>query len=258
MERVQFQQEQMLAELKDFMEKGLFSRVEAKLIMKKRREFEMALVRRVARKSDFLRYAAYEMDLERLRRKRVEKIKERPPRTLSDYAIVKRVFQIFERAVRKFRGDVGLWMEYIRVAEKVGAKSLVGKITARAIQMHPTESWLYVMSANGEMKTGNISGARTMMERGIRMNAKDEHTWVEWIKLEMGYVQQLKEEGVEGADDVVHGGIVEVVIENAVREIGRDNHAFIKTVADGISEYPLTDDETRGRLVERVISIFQE
>lgn len=43
-----------------------------------------------------------------------------------------------------------------------------------------------------------------------------------------------------------------------ISEIGKDNHAFIKTVADGISEYPLADDETRGRLVERVISIFQE
>ena len=41
-------------------------------------------------------------------------------------------------------------------------------------------------------------------------------------------------------------------------EIGRDNHAFIKTVADGLSEYPLTDNETRGRLVESVISIFQK
>ena len=118
--------------------------------MKKRREFEMALVRRVARKSDFLRYAAYEMDLERLRRKRVERTsecgflalrlgcrrtiwitEERSPQSVSDYAIVKRVFQIFERAVRKFKGDVGLWMEYISVAEKVGARSLVGKITAR-------------------------------------------------------------------------------------------------------------------------------
>jgi len=125
--------------------------------MKKRREFEMALVRRVARKSDFLRYAAYEMDLERLRRKRLEKIskcglwrldrhmdgvtdasvfplgvtEERSPQSVSDHAIVKRVFQIFERAVRKFKGDVGLWMEYIRVAEKMGAKALVGKITAR-------------------------------------------------------------------------------------------------------------------------------
>lgn len=52
---------------------------------------------------------------------------------MSDYAVVKRVFQIFERAVRKFKGDVGLWMEYIRVADKVGAKALVGKITARRV-----------------------------------------------------------------------------------------------------------------------------
>ncbi|KAF9653947.1 hypothetical protein BDM02DRAFT_3107112 [Thelephora ganbajun] len=258
MERVQFQQEQMLAELKDLMEKGFFSRAEAKLIMKRRREFEMALVRRVARKSDFLRYVAYEMDLERLRRKRAEKIKERSPQSVSDYAIVKRVFQIFERAVRKFKGDVGLWMEYIRVAEKVGAKALVGKITARAIQMHPTESWLYVMSANGEMKVGNMAGARTMMERGIRMNPKDERLWMEWVKLEMGYAQQLKDEGVQDSNEIVRGGIVEVIIENAIKEIGKDNHAFIKTVADGISEYPQIDNEARGRLVERVISIIQK
>ena len=58
-------------------------------------------------------------------------VEERSAQSVSDYAIVKRVFQIFERAVRKFRGDVGLWMEYIRVAEKVGAKSLVSKVTAR-------------------------------------------------------------------------------------------------------------------------------
>lgn len=56
---------------------------------------------------------------------------ERSPESVSDYAIVRRVFHIFERAVRKFKGDVGLWMEYIRVAEKAGAKALAGKITAR-------------------------------------------------------------------------------------------------------------------------------
>ena len=83
--------------------------------------------------------------------------------------------------------------------------------------MHPTESWLYVMSANGEMRIGNMAGARTMMERGIRMNSKDERLWVEWVKLEMGYIQQLKEKGVEDSNEVVRGGIVQVIIENAIR-----------------------------------------
>jgi predicted homoserine dehydrogenase-like protein len=82
--------------------------------------------------------------------------------------------------------------------------------------MHPTESWLYVISANREMKTENMSGARTMMERGIRMNPKDERLWVEWMKLEMGYIQQLKGKGVEDSNQVVRGGIVEVIIEKAI------------------------------------------
>ena len=39
--------------------------------------------------------------------------------------------------------------------------------------------------------------------------------------------------------------------------MGKDNHAFIKTVADAISEHPPTDGETRGSLVESLISIVQ-
>ena len=45
-----------------------------KQILKKRTVFETALVRRVAKKSDFLRYAAYEMGLEQLRRKRLQRL----------------------------------------------------------------------------------------------------------------------------------------------------------------------------------------
>jgi hypothetical protein len=41
-----------------------------KQIMKKRTTFETTLVRRVAKKADFLRYITYEAELERLRRKR--------------------------------------------------------------------------------------------------------------------------------------------------------------------------------------------
>jgi U3 small nucleolar RNA-associated protein 6 len=42
--------------------------------MKRRTAFETALVRRIAKKNDYLRYAAYEMGLEALRKKRVERL----------------------------------------------------------------------------------------------------------------------------------------------------------------------------------------
>jgi len=51
--------------------------------------------------------------------------------TISDYALVRRQFHIFERALRKFKADVGLWIQYIQVAKREGAPSLVGRITAR-------------------------------------------------------------------------------------------------------------------------------
>jgi U3 small nucleolar RNA-associated protein 6 len=44
--------------------------------MKKRTAFETALVRRVAKKNDYLRYVTYEMGLEALRKKRVERLSE--------------------------------------------------------------------------------------------------------------------------------------------------------------------------------------
>ena len=44
---------------------------EIKQIMRKRTAFETALVRRVAKKGDYLRYISYELNLEALRKKRV-------------------------------------------------------------------------------------------------------------------------------------------------------------------------------------------
>jgi len=88
------------------------------------------LVRRIARKTDYLRYAAYEMDLENLRRKRAERLTS-PTSSVSDYALVRRQFHIFDRAVKKFKNDVGMWTQYIQVAKKMGARALAGKIIAR-------------------------------------------------------------------------------------------------------------------------------
>lgn len=42
--------------------------------MRKRTQFETVLVRRIPKKADFLRYAAYEMSLEALRKKRLQRI----------------------------------------------------------------------------------------------------------------------------------------------------------------------------------------
>ncbi|KAI0334977.1 hypothetical protein GY45DRAFT_1351078 [Cubamyces sp. BRFM 1775] len=193
MERVQFQQEQMLTELKDLVQKGLFTQKEIKQIMQKRTAFETALVRRIPKKSDFLRYATYEMSLEALRRKRVERLKlPKGPPSVSDYALVRRQFQIFERALKKFKGDVGLWIQYIQVAKKEGARSLVGRITARALQLHPNVPALYVLAASHELEHLSPSAARALLQRGLRLNADSVEMWREYVRMELNFVESLR------------------------------------------------------------------
>lgn len=193
MEKVQFQQEQMLAELKDFAQKGLFTQKEIKHIMKKRTAFETALVRRVAKKGDFLRYAAYEMSLDSLRKKRLERLKLPPsPPSVSDYALVRRQFYIFERALKKFKADVGLWVQYINVAKHEGARALVGRITARALQLHPNTPALYILAASHELEHLSPSAARTLLQRGIRLNPDSVEMWREYVKMELGFVEGLR------------------------------------------------------------------
>lgn len=50
--------------------------------------------------------------------------------SISSYSLVKRILYIFDRATKKFKGDIGLWIQYAEVAKKEGARKLVGKVLA--------------------------------------------------------------------------------------------------------------------------------
>jgi U3 small nucleolar RNA-associated protein 6 len=159
------------------------------------------------------------------------------PATISDYALVRRQFHIFERAVNKFKSDVGLWVQYIEVAKREKADALVGRIIARwvlicrqhvvaycgdrALQLHPQESGLYIMGAAHELDQMSATGARTLLQRGIRINGDSMDLWKEYVKMEMGFIERLRRRwevlGVEIEDEeVMSGRIVETVITNGV------------------------------------------
>ena len=50
--------------------------------------------------------------------------------TISDYSIPRRIFYIFQRATRKFKGDLGLWVMYIEYMKREKARKLLGKVFA--------------------------------------------------------------------------------------------------------------------------------
>lgn len=134
---------------------------------------------------------------------------EKTAPSISDYALVRRQFQIFERALKKFKSDVGLWIQYIQVAKREGARSLVGRITARlvqfrrslcpflivtyrALQLHPKTPSLYIIAASHELNHMSPSAARTLLQRGLRLNADSVDMWREYVRMEMNFVEGMR------------------------------------------------------------------
>lgn len=74
------------------------------------------------------RYAEYETKLEALRVHRKALMGLQGKTTLADYAIVKRIHLIFERATRKFRGDLRVWLKWLHFCRTSGSTRQISRV----------------------------------------------------------------------------------------------------------------------------------
>ncbi|KAG0226056.1 U3 snoRNP protein [Actinomortierella wolfii] len=189
---VRFYMEEMLPEIRDLEQKGIFSKVELASIIKKREKFEYALKRRVTKKADFLRYIEYEMNLEALRKKRRARMVSDTKQSISDYAGPRRIFFIYNRCLTKFHGDISIWLQYINYAKANGASRMLSKIFAKALQLHPSNAKLWILAAAWEWEeNANIVAARTLLQRAIRLNTTTQSLWHEYFRLELVYIAKI-------------------------------------------------------------------
>ncbi|KAJ2368682.1 U3 snoRNP protein [Coemansia sp. RSA 2607] len=214
-EIVQYQLERMVGELEDLERLGLFSKVELKAIVKKRTKFEYSLRRRHVAASSFLRYIAYEMNVEALRKQRAQRILKHRPRkhTLSDHSITQRIISLYERALVRHGNTAALWEQYIAFvsAQRNGADDdqgyarLLAQVYGRAIARHPRCERLWVMAAAHEIeRKADGSAARALLLRGLRVNKGSRVLWSECIRLEVLLVERIRARrrvlGIDGAD----------------------------------------------------------
>eukprot|EP00899_Mesostigma_viride_P024657 jgi/Mesvir1/5376/Mv15455-RA.2 len=193
---VQYHMEQMLPELQDLEQKGLFTKEELRRIIKKRNQFEYNLKRNAALKIDFLRYIDYELKVEglrKLRKKKIVKSKAEKKGSLSDHSIIRRVRLIYVRALQKFRGDLALWNRFFEFCRSQGGIRALQKAIANALRLHPTVPGLWIYAAAFEFEdNGNTSAARTLMQQGLRMCPGSQLLWHEYFRMELLYVQKVR------------------------------------------------------------------
>ncbi|ERN20324.1 hypothetical protein AMTRI_Chr06g200810 [Amborella trichopoda] len=198
---IQFKLEKMLDELDDVVKRGIFTKPEASMILKKRRDFEYRLKRPCSLKQDYLAYIHYEKQLDALRRLRKkasrrqdteDENKRKRKKSLSDFTGVLRILETYKRAVTRFKGDLNIWFEYLEFCRERG-HGRMKRALAQALRFHPNVPGLWIYAAAWEFGQNlNVAAARALMQRGLRACPWSEDLWVEYLRMELTYLNKLK------------------------------------------------------------------
>lgn len=138
-----------------------------------------------------MRYIEYEMRLERLRALRADRLGIK--KTDAQYGpSMRRLHQLFQRATKKYSGDLELWMQWVDFSKEHGSNNVLSKSIGKALLLHPSVSSLWILAADWEYSNNaNIVGARVLMLRGIRGNDMALELWREYFRLEMVYLNKI-------------------------------------------------------------------
>jgi hypothetical protein len=271
-EHVQEALDQMVAPMRDLMDREIFTQEEVHAIISRRRESEYLLRRRAARKADFLRYIQAEMNLEKLRKLRTlqkkrdtlnkpkqdgdddDGGKRKEEKHIGDTHIIQHIHLLFVRAIRKFRSDLSLHLAHADFCKEQKSFTRLGRVYAEALQIFPRQDGLWIEAASHEFfgPTRSIRNARVLLQRALRINQTSQELWLEYFSLELHYAQTLK-----GRRQILQGGkpddgtvdrvdeikIPMIVYKNAVQSIP-DNVSFRLRFLDACTRFPNTEPIT--------------
>ncbi len=168
----------------------------------------------------------------RKRRKRIQ------PHS-SDASVAKNINAIYTRATERFPADLDLARAHVRFIKRqsgsseVGGKSL-GKLYGRLLRLHPREAGLWVEAANYEMfSAGNVSAARTLLQRGIRHNPQNPSLWLQLFRMEWFHMRRQRGRNAalgkdsDGACLQCASEVPRVVLHSALDALPRDLTLFL-------------------------------
>ncbi|KAK5172919.1 U3 snoRNP protein [Saxophila tyrrhenica] len=187
-DKARFYLEQYVPELQEYERKEIFTAEEIKAIAAKRSDFEHTINARGSKPSDYSKYATYEMTLDKLCKKRCKRLGVKS----TTFSGQRTVFFILDRGTKKFRGDMGLWMQYIQFCQREKANKKLSKVFTSVMRLKPREWSLWVLAARHYAEAlGDMNTARSYMQRGLRFCKDERKLWLEYMKLEMAYLAKL-------------------------------------------------------------------
>ncbi|KAI7746801.1 hypothetical protein M8C21_007708 [Ambrosia artemisiifolia] len=181
---VQYKLERMVNELDDLERRGIFSRREIAEIVKQRRKFEYRLKRPSPLKQDYIAYIDYEKAIDALR-------------ILRKKAVTREL-----KKKDDGKGDIELWFQYLEFCRQ-RRHGHMKKVLAQVIRFHPKVPGVWIYAASWEFDHNlNAAAARALMQSGLRSCPHSEALWVEYLRMELTYLNKLSARRAALGDDV--------------------------------------------------------
>ncbi|KAL5198329.1 hypothetical protein ABZP36_001841 [Zizania latifolia] len=134
-------------------------------------------------------------------------------KSISDIAGVLRVLDIYRMATVRYKGDLDLWFRYLEFCrDKRHGRMKQARlpnlppcypVLAQAIRYHPKVPGLWIYAAAWEFDQNlNVAAARALMQSGLRSCPESEDMWIEYLRMELTYLNKLKARKVALGEDV--------------------------------------------------------
>lgn len=168
----------------------LLSDDEIRDVTRRRRDHEYQLRARGAPRSAFLQYAEFEREVAALLRTRAKKRKVRKSRSDRIVGVASsRINLVYSRAVKRFKGDVPLWLHYARHCVDTNAHRVAASVLARAMAMRPDSADVWLAAIAFHFDTiGDVTGARKLAQRALRLLPETTALWIHYFRLELSYL----------------------------------------------------------------------
>ena len=155
------------------------------------------------------------------------------------HGLIRKVHVLYQRVLRKYPGNVGLWLDFATFCFSHGNARLLSEVTSQGLRLNPSCAGLWCFAANWEYKhKGDISAARRLLLRGLRNCAQSKVLWQVYFRLELKVAADVRARNealglpavAAGANP---GAVAEAVFEAARRAHPRDRvfHTQFVTIA---------------------------
>ena len=168
---------------------------EVRQLLKRRKQFEYKIQKRTKCKEDFLGYIQYEVNLLSLLAMRRENSGYTHKQNEIEGAVRARVNKLYKILERRYQGDATVWLSHISWCRDQGWEAAVSRLYLRMLQVHSDKPALWVAAAQWEFEQGSPDNGRQLLLRGLRFLPGSPVLHLEYLRLELLYVEQLRGRG---------------------------------------------------------------